>query len=234
MSRKNNIRIFVITVIILLLFIVSDKTFAQQTLFNVPSADVTEKGKIFLQHETQFSNRFFVNTDYFGYGIGKNTELDITLGGIGTNNVANELLGVGFKSFIPIHKELYKKYETKLTFGTLIQTSLRGKGVGNWTYSHISARLPKLKTRFSGGINVLTTTFCGRDVFGFIGGIEQPITKRFGLQMDWFSGKHSNGFLIPGFYYIGPKDITLWAGYQIPNNKANGKKGFVIELSKIF
>jgi hypothetical protein len=233
MFKRVNIKIVTLLAIIIVLFL-QNKAFGQQTLFNVPSADVTEKGKIFLQHETQFSNKFFVNTEYFGYGLGKNTELDITLGGVGTDNAANEILGAGFKSFIPIHKELYKKYETKLTFGTLIQTSLRGKGVGNWTYSHLSARLPKLKTRFSGGINVLTTTFCGRDVFGFIGGIEQPITKNFGLQMDWFSGKHSNGFLIPGFYYSLPKNITLWVGYQIHNNKANGDNGFVIELSRIF
>jgi len=222
-------------ILLFITFFLSVSTcYAQQTLFNVPSADVTEKNKLFLQHETQFSNKFFVNTEYNAFGIGKNTEIDVTLGGVGTNNVANELLGVGFKSFIPLNKKLYEKYETKLTYGTLIQTSLRGNGVGNWTYSHLSARVPKLKTRISAGINVLTTTFCGRDVFGFIGGIEQPITKRFGLQMDWFSGKHANGFLIPGFYLIGPKDATLWAGYQIHNNKANGDNGFVIEISKIF
>ncbi len=226
--------IWIILFAFILVIFFQTEAYSQQTLFNVPSADVTQKGKIFVQHETQFSNKFFVNTEYGALGIGKNTEIDVTLGGVGTDNVANELLGVGFKSFIPLNKELYKKYETKLTFGTLIQTSLRGNGVGNWTYSHASARLPKLKTRISGGVNVLTTTFAGRDVFGFIGGIEQPITKRFGLQMDWFSGKHANGFLIPGFYYIGPKDVTLWAGYQIHNNKANGDNGFVIEISRIF
>lgn len=230
--QKKNIFVFLILTFLILGF--CNCSYAQQTLFNVPSADVTEKGKMFVQHETQFSNKFFVNTEYNAFGIGKNTEIDITLGGVGTDNVANELLGVGFKSFIPLNKELYKKYETKLTYGTLIQTSLRGDGVGSWAYSHLSVRVPKLKTRISAGANVLTTTFAGRDVFGFIGGIEQPITKRFGLQMDWFSGKHANGFLIPGFYLVGPKDVTLWAGYQIHNNKANGDNGFVLEVSKIF
>ncbi len=219
-----------IFLLFIIFFLSISASHAQQTIFNVPSADVTEKGKLFLQHETQFSNRFFVNTEYAALGIGKNTEIDITLGGVGTNNIANELLGVGFKSFIPLNK----KYETKLTYGTLIQTSLRGNGVGNWTYSHLNARLPKLKTRLTAGVNVLTTTFAGSDVFGFIGGIEQPITKRFGLQMDWFSGKHSNGFLIPGIYYVLPKNVTLWAGYQIHNNKTNGDNGFVIELAKVF
>lgn len=203
---------------------------AQQTLFNVPSADVTEKGMIFVQHEAQFSNKFALFTEYGAYGIGKNTEIDLTLIGIGTNNVANEVLGVGFKSFLPLHKES----ETKLTFGSLLPVSLRGNGVGGYTYSHLSTRLPKLRTRLTAGGFIGTTTVLARDFICFIGGIEQPITKNFGLQMDWYSGKHPNGFLIPGFYYNLPKNTTLWVGYQIHNNKANGDNGFVIELSKIF
>lgn len=205
------------------------EAYSQQTLFNVPSADVTEKGKIFLQHEAQFSNKFGLFTEYSALGIGKNTELDFTLIGVGTNNVANEVLGVGFKSFLPLHE----KSETKLTFGTLVPISLRGKGVGGYAYSHLSTRLPKLKTRLTAGGFVGTTTVFGRDFISVIAGIEQPITKNFGLVMDWYSGKHPNGFLIPGFYYTF-KPCTLWAGYQIHNNKANGDNGFVIEISKIF
>ncbi|MBI3309374.1 MAG: hypothetical protein HYZ79_08395, partial [Candidatus Melainabacteria bacterium] len=84
------------------------------------------------------------------------------------------------------------------------------------------------------GVLVGTTTLFGRDFVCYIGAIEQPITEKFGLQIDWHSGKHANGFLIPGFYYKLPKDIALWAGYQIPNNRANGDDGFVLELSRIF
>ena len=226
--RKIIATVFFITFFYILL--IQNKVLAQQTLFNVPSADVAEKGMIFLQQEAQFSNKFGLFTEYSALGIGKNTELDLTLIGIGTNNVANEVLAVGFKSFLP----LYERSETKLTFGTLIPVSLRGKGVGGYTYSHLSTRLPKLKTRLTAGGLVGTTTVFGRDFACFIGGIEQPVTKRFGLVMDWHSGKHSNGFLIPGFYYVLPTNTTLWTGYQIHNNKANGNNGFVIELSKIF
>ena len=206
-----------------------NKSFAQQTLFNVPSADVLEKGQVFVQHESQFSTNFGLHTEYSALGIGKHTELDLTLFGVGTRNVRNEVLGVGFKTSLPIHE----KSETKLTFGTLVPVSLRGNGVGGYTYSHLSTRLPKIKTRITSGVFVGTTLLFGRDVVCNISGIEQPITKNFGLVMDWYSGKHINGFLIPGFYYTA-KPFTLWAGYQIHNNKANGNNGFVIEVSKIF
>lgn len=229
MHIKNKI-ITTIIFIIIVIFLSSNNAHAQQTLFNVPSADVTEKGMIFIQQEGQFSDKFGLFTSYGAYGIGRNTEIDLTLFGVGTKKVRNEVLGLGFKTFIPLHE----KSETKLTFGTLLPVSLRGNGVGGYAYSHLSTRLQKLKTRFTAGGFVGTTTVFGRDFISFIGAVEQPINKKFGLQVEWYSGKHSNGFLIPGFYYNFPRNATLWVGYQIPNNRANGEKGFVIELSKIF
>ena len=211
-------------------FFLMNKVFAQQTLFNVPSADVLEKGQIFLQHESQFSNNFGLFTNYASIGVGKYTELDLTLFGVGTKSVRNEVLGIGFKTALPIHKES----ETKFTFGNIIPISLRGNGVGGYAYSHLSTRLPKLKTRLTSGVLVGTTTLFGRDVVCYIAGVEQPITKRFSIIMDYHSGKHANGFLIPGFSYTFPKNVFLWLGYQIANNRANGDNGFVIELSRIF
>lgn len=212
------------------ILLLQSKSLAQQTIFNVPSADVLEKGQIFLQNESQFSGDFGLFTNYASLGIGKYTELDLTLFGVGTNNVKNETLGVGFKTALPIHKES----ETKFTVGNIIPISLRGNGVGGYAYSHLSTRFPKLKTRLTSGILIGTTTLFGRDFVCYIGAIEQPITERFGIIMDWHSGKHANGFLIPGFYYSFPKNVTLWTGYQIPNDRANGDNGFVVEVSKIF
>lgn len=220
----------IIVSFIFLFFVLQSKTFAQQTIFNVPSADVLEKGQVFLQHESQFSGDFGLFTDYASLGVGKYTELDLTLFGVGTRKVRNEILGVGFKTALPIHK----KSETKLTFGNIIPVSLRGDGVGGYAYSHLSTVLPKLRTRLTSGLLVGTTTLFGRDFVCYIAGLEQPITKRLSIIMDYHSGKHANGFLIPGFSYDLGKDIFLWAGYQIPNNRANGDNGFVIELSKIF
>ncbi len=214
---------------LLILILLQNKALAQQTLFNVPSADVTEKGMIFVQHEAQFSNRFGLFTEYGAYGLGKYTELDLTLFGVGTKSVRNEVLGVGFKTSLPLHE----KSETKLTFGSLLPISLQGHGVGGYAYSHLSTRIPKIKTRITSGVFVGTTTLFGRDFVSFIGGIEHPVTKKFNIVMDWYSGKHSNGFFIPGFSYTF-KPFTLWAGYQIHNDRANGRNGFVIELSKIF
>lgn len=213
---------------------------AQQTVFNVPSADVTPEGVIFLQHESQFRgwkpDAFWLGTHYSALGVGHNTELDVTLFNVAapvTNNIA---LGVGFKSAMPVWflKEKFPDREIKLTVGSEVLISLEGNGAGNWSYAHISGRIPKLNTRLTSGISVGTKQVFGRNAVSFIAAVEQPVNEKLNIIADWYSGQENYaGFLIVGISYKLPKDTALYAGYQIPNTPANGKSGFVIEVSKL-
>lgn len=214
---------------------------AMQTIFNVPSADVTEKGHVFLQEEAQTTpwntNTALFSTTYGAYGIGHNTEIDATLFNVGSPATQNISLGVGFKSAIPIPglKEKFPEREFKLTVGSDILFGLEGNGIGNWTYAHLSGRIPKLNTRLTAGISYGTKQVFGQETTAFIAGVEQPVTKKLSLIGDWYSGnEHWAGYLITGFSYALPKNTTLYAGYQIPNSPQVGTNGFVIELAKIF
>ena len=224
----KHILIIFLAVSALLLIGSREKAFAQQTIFNVPSADVTEKGHLFLEPEAQFSDKFGLFTGYVAYGIGHHTALNLTVTGVGTRNIRDELLCLGSKTYVKLHE----KSETKFTAGYLIPISLRGNGVGGYAYSHLSTRLPKIKTRITSGVLVATTVIFGRDVVAYIGGIEQPITKKLSLILDYTSGNHPNGLLISGFSYKLPSNIVLVSGYQIPNNRHTARKGFVIEVVK--
>lgn len=214
---------------------------AMQTIFNVPSADVTPKGKVFLQEEAQFRSwnpdAFYLGTTYSAYGIGHNTEIDATLFNVGAPATQNISMGVGFKSAIPIPglKEKFPAREFKLTVGSDILIGLEGNGVGNWSYAHLSGRVPKLNTRLTAGISYGTRQVFGKETTAFIAGVEQPVTKKLTLLGDWFSGsEHFAGYLIVGGSYALPKNMTLYAGYQIPNSPQVGASGFVVELAKIF
>lgn len=223
---------------VVVLFLIALPSAAQQTIFNVPSATVTEKGKLFLQNEAQFRpyppGEFYVGTQYQAVGVGANTELDLTMLNINAPSTHNMSLGVGFKSCIPILKRKFPERELKITVGELLPIQLQGdRGCGSWTYAHASARLPKLKSRVSAGISAGTRQIFGRDVVCFIGGFEHDLTKNLDLQIDWFSGRHALGFFIPGVSYAFPRDTTLYAGFQIPNYKENGRTGFVVELAKV-
>lgn len=214
---------------------------AQQTVFNVPSADVTPKGHVFLQEEAQFRGwnpgAFYGGTTYSAYGIGHNTELDATLFNVGAPATENISMGVGFKSAIPIPglKEKFPEREFKITVGSDVVVGLEGNGVGNWTYAHLSGRVPKANTRLTAGISYGSRQVFGQNSTAFIAAVEQPLTKKLTLLGDWYSGnEHYAGYLIVGASYAFPKSTTLYAGYQIPNSPQVGKSGFVLQLSKIF
>lgn len=214
---------------------------AQQTIFNVPSADVTPKGHVFIQEEAQtapwYTQGAYVGTTYAAVGIGHNTEIDTTLFNVASPASQNIAIGAGFKSAIPI-PYLDKKFparEFKFTVGSNMLFGLEGTGVGNWTYAHLSGRVPKLNTRLTAGFS-----YGGKQVFGinstsFIAGVEQPITKKLTLIGDWYSGsEHFAGYLIVGGSYALPHNTTLFLGFQSPNSPNVGPPGFVIEVAKIF
>lgn len=213
---------------------------AQQTVFNVPSADVTPKGAIFLQHESQFRawnpDAQWLGTHYSAVGVGHNTELDATLFNVQAPDSHNIALGLGFKSAMPvlILKDKFPEREIKFTVGSEVLISLQGNGVGNWTYAHVSGRLPYTKTRITSGVSAGTKQIFGRNTFCYIMAIEQPVTEKLNIIADWFSGAENYaGFLIAGISYKLPKDTNLYLGYQIPNSEKNGRSGFVVEISKI-
>lgn len=217
------------------------KVCAQQTVFNVPSADVTPEKCLFLQHESQFRpygpDAFWLGTHYTAYGVGHNTELDATLFNVGAPSTNNISLGLGFKSAIPVPvlKEKFPEREIKFTVGSEVLVSLDGNGVGNWSYAHLSGRVPKTNTRLTAGVSVGTKQVFGKNDVSFIGAIEQPVTEKLNIIADWYSGSDTYaGFLIAGFSYKLPKDVNLYAGYQIPNSPEAGEHGFVIEVSKVF
>jgi hypothetical protein len=215
--------------------------FAEQTVFSVPNADVTPKGRVFLEEETAFrgwsDDRFFLNTSVASYGIGHNTDLDVTLFNVGAPATHNITLATGFKTSVPVPglKEICPKREIKFTVGSEVLTSLQGQGVGNWTYAHLSGRVPKLNTRLTAGLSYGTKQVFGSENLSFIGAIEQPVTKKVTLITDWYSGKeHWSGYLISGFSYTFKNDKVLYVGYQVPNTPKNGASGFVLEFSKLF
>src|SRR5574344_1966987 len=151
-------KIFIKTIILCFILLSGRYCNAQQTVFNVPSADVTPDKAIFLQHESQFRawnpDAFWLGTHYSALGVGHNTELDATLFNVSAPSSKNISLGLGFKSAMPVFflKEKYPKREIKLTVGSEVLVSLQGNGVGNWSYAHLSCRLPHTSSEQARGL----------------------------------------------------------------------------------
>jgi hypothetical protein len=208
---------------------------AQQAIVNLPSADITPKGQHFLMHEMQTrpfgDNRFWYGTNFYCYGVGKNTELAVTTYNSGTPQALNENVGVGFKTAVPLFAGSHPNREIKWTFGKMTTYSLRGRGMGGFVYTHGSFRLPKLQTRLTAGVSGGSRTLFKKNTVHAITGFEHPIIKhRLYAIGEWFSGRHDFGFFTPGvLFHPKTERQVIVVAYKIANNRANGANGLVFE-----
>lgn len=229
-----------IYVLFILFFLhISSPAFAQMTILNAPSADVAEKKRVFMAHETQFRKKergkFWNNTHYTTAGIGHNTELTATFFNLGNLGRDDEVLGTGFKSAIPLKIKKIQKYQPKVIIGSMALISLRDHGNGNWTYAAGSITIPQTDTRLTAGISNGTKQIFGHNVTAFMGGFEQKMTHNLSLIGDWYSGK-SNGFGVfaTALNYNFPHEISFAFGYQRSNTKTIAQNAFIASLGKMF
>lgn len=214
---------------------------AQQAIVNVPSADVTPKGKMMLLHETQVRawkpDRYWYGTNFFTYGVGKSTEVAVTNWNLGTPAAENLAMGVGFKSSIPLVRDESSRWharEPRLIVGQMTVFPMRHAGVGTVAYAMGSTRVGTKHTRISAGALGGTHHLMKHNTTAFAGAVEQPVGRKLALVTEWFSGENEFGFLIPGFVYTPTPHQMFVVGYKIPNKAANGPQGFIIEYGRFF
>lgn len=226
------LRITVCTVI----FLIGNVSYAQQTVFNVPSSEVVEKNSVYFQHQSNFRpwkpERYYHTDNNVAFGLGHNTELNASLYNIEAPESTNRAIGIGFRSAIPLLRKKFPEQEFKVTVGDMLPVSLDGHGAGNWGYGHLSGTIPKLNTRIIAGIGAGTEDIFGSDTVHFMGAIEQPLVKseKVKLIADWMSGSHTYGFLTSGLAYKINDHVTVEVGYQIPNSPQSGRSGFTIQI----
>ena len=69
--------------IFLFTIVTINKIQAQQNLFNIPSGDITPKGKLFYQHQINTYRNKFESKGHFVYGLGKGWDVGANLVGTG-------------------------------------------------------------------------------------------------------------------------------------------------------
>ncbi len=224
----------------LLSFVFIGSINAQSLIVGIPSADVAAKGELAIAHETQW-NRFqtgpYWNSFSFAtYGIGNHTEIAASLYGVSRPASQNASLGVGFKTSVPWKQRAARKWELKTSIGAMLPISLEGKGTGYWVYSNASIRIPRARTRLTAGPSLGTRQVFGqpRRTYSTMLGIEQPISRKWALISDWFSGTNDLGAAILAMQYQPDRKTLIIFGYKVANNAASGKPAFMIEVSRSF
>jgi hypothetical protein len=210
---------------------------AQQTVFNVPTTDALDRGKVYTELDT--SVKFYKSADVPEFssfvprvvvGVGHRVE-------VGLNVLGNIQPGPDATTLVTAVK--WKFYDGKrngwaLALGTHLYVPVRHKSYDAGNYSYLMAsKTIKARARIGAG-----GYFFSRNVAAShanrAGGqftFEQPLTKRLNWNADWFTGKHAAGYFTTGTAYKLTDRLTGVASYSIGNQKASkGNHFFYFEL----
>jgi hypothetical protein len=193
---------------------------AQQTLFNVPTTDVLDRGKVYGEMDIPFrvvTPRFSSFVPRVVIGIGHRTE-------VGLNITGNIQPGADTTTLMPTIK--WKAYDGGrngwvFVVGNNFFIPVRNHSykAGNYAYAGLS-KIFRTKTRatfggyhFSENVVAPHAQRAGGQ-FGF----EQPLAKRLMIQADWFTGKHANGYFTPGIAYKVTPKLIGYFGYSLGNS----------------
>jgi len=191
---------------------------AQQTLFNVPSADVLEAGKLYLEEDnlwrpgrpedTYFTARGVV-------GLGSDVESGVNLGGFVAQGRSVPTATLALK-WQPLRAGPWS-----VTGGVHGLFYLRGSADGSpsgHAYAH-TAWTPADGTRVTAGVWYATSGYAAAGVTkGVLAGFEQHIGSKVVVQADWYSGTNSLGYFTPGLA-LTLGNWVLYGGWSLKNGE---------------
>jgi hypothetical protein len=205
---------------------------AQQTIFNVPSADVLEKGKTYFEEDTLWRPRepnFAVFTGRAVYGIVPNVEAGVNFGGFVSPGRSVPVATPNVK-WQPWHDD-----KLAVTAGVSGLFFLRGREDGKPAaegYAHVAYKLPT-NTRLTAGGYWASSGYAAADPqAGALLAFEQKVNDHLILIADWFSGRNGLGYLTPGISSTWG-GWTLYAGYSFKNGDSKGN-AMLFELGFLF
>ena len=213
---------------------------AQQTIFNVPSADVLDKGKVYGELDASFKTncqpalcKFSSFVPRVVVGTGGNVE-------VGLNVTGNIQPGVDTTTLIPAIKWRFYQNERKaiaLFGGSSFYLPVRNRSNDFGSYSYLAVAKSAKKTRLTAGVYIASKNVFAPHAVRSGGqfGIEQTISSKFSLAADWITGQHSSGYFTPGVIYKPHRRVTTYWSYSIGNqDAARGNHFWLLELGYNF
>jgi hypothetical protein len=215
----------------MLLMFYAAPALSQETVFNVPSADVLDPGGVYFEFDATYMPRSAARsfTPRTVVGIGRQIEIGLNINGLSAPGEPRATLTPTIK---------WKAYDgRKNGWAFLIGDDLfipvqnRSYRVGNYTYAECT-KTWRTNTRATFGAYAFTkhVVASGNRAGGQFA-IEQPMTKRLTLAADWYTGDQDLGYVSPGIIFKATSRLTLYGTYQIGNGRASvGNHQMLIEL----
>ena len=215
-------------------------TAAQQTVFNVPSADIMDKGKVYGEFDASFKTnnqtalrRFSSFVPRVVVGTGGNVE-------VGLNITGNVNPGSDSTTLVPAVKYRFYQNEKKdvaLFAGTNFYIPVRNRAYKFGSYSYLAIAKTINKTRLTAGGYVFSKNVVAQNAVRAGGqfAIEQTINSKVSVAADWLTGKHANGYFTPGLIYKPTPKVTAYFAYSLGNTQLRqGNHYFLFEIGYNF
>jgi hypothetical protein len=214
---------------------------AQQTVFNVPTTDVLDKGKVYFEldisakpNDSTALNKFSSFVPRLVVGAGGKVE-------VGVNILGNVQPGPDSTTIAPAVK--WKVYDGgangwAMVVGDNLYFPVRNRGynIGTYAYTTIQKTFNKsTRVGFGGYFFSKNVVAANANRAGGQFTFEQPITKKLNFNADYFTGKMANGYLTLGAAYKLTNKLTGVAAYSIGNaNASHGNHFLYFELGYNF
>lgn len=239
--RKRTRKLVLALPLLVLLCGAFSEAVAQQTVFNVPTTDVLDPGKVYFELDisakpeaAEALPRFSSFVPRLVVGVGGRVE-------VGLNVPGNIQPGRDTTTLVPAVK--WKVYDGKdngwaIALGNNLFIPVRHKSYELGTFSYVMAQKTlRTKTRVGFGGNFFSKNTVAPDA-NRAGGqftFEQTVTKRLNLNADWYTGRHANGYLTTGAAYKFTNKLAGVAAYSIGNSNASkGNHFFYFEVGYNF
>ena len=209
--------------------------YGQQTVFDVPSADVLEKGKVYaeLDGTVRPVDPVATFTPRVVFGIGHQIEVGMNFNGLST--VPSDELAISPTAKWRIWKNQNSGWSFYLGDDLFFPVRNRDYNAGNYVYA-VFAKEWNHGTRIGlGGYDFTKNVVASANRAGGQFTFEQQINKRLTLAAEWYTGKHAAGYVNPGAIIKLTSKLTLYTAYQIGNyGVTNGNHQFLWEFGYNF
>ncbi len=202
---------------------------AQETVFNVPSGDVLERGKVYGELDFSYPPESSIAgfTPRLVAGTGHRLEMGLNLNGLVMGAASQAILAPTFK---------WKPY-ARNGWAVLVGDDLflpvqnRAYNAGNYVYAE-GVRSWRGGTRITFGAYHFTAHVVARGQrAGGQFAVERPFTNRFTVAADWYTGHQALGYVTPGIIVKVIPKLTLYGAYQIGNSGvAAGNHQLLVEF----
>ncbi|MGB7234091.1 MAG: hypothetical protein WA853_01660 [Candidatus Acidiferrum sp.] len=207
----------------------------QETVFDVPSADILDQGKVYgeLDGTVRPVDLISTFTPRVVFGIGHEIEIGVNFDGLTTPVTAELELSPTIKW------RVWTVGTTGWSFylGDDLSFPVRRRtfNAGDYSYAFF-AKEWKHGTRIGiGGYDFTKNVVAAANRAGGQFTIEQRLSSRVTLAAEWYSGNHAAGYVNPGAIIKLTPKLTAYAAYQIGNaNLTKGNHQFLWELGYNF